>query len=193
MIRGEKVDLVAPSERYIDSYHRWVNDPDVVDMLGFPDFHFPREREEKWIEEQQDMCRAERGFTILTRKGKAIGNIALMEIDFVSGSAILGIMIGEKDYWDRGYGADAINTALRVAFEEMGLRRVSLTAVDLNERALACYEKCGFVAEGRDREAKFHRGEYRDFVRMSILRREWTSRRKPRRKRAGRPAARKDK
>lgn len=184
MIRGKKVDLVAASECYIDSYHRWVNDEDVVDMMGFPDYHLPMEKERKWAELQQDMTRDERSFTILTKKGKAIGNLGLMCIDGVSRSAIFGIMIGEKDYWDRGYGTDAIDTALKVAFEEMGLRRISLTAIDMNDRALACYEKCGFVTEGRDREAKFHKGEYRDFVRMSILKREWESRRTRKGKRA---------
>jgi ribosomal-protein-alanine N-acetyltransferase len=176
MIRGKKVDLVAVSELYVESYHRWINDPEVVDMLGFSDFHIPMEKEKKWVESQQDMSRDERGFTILTKKGKAIGNVSLMEIDRVSRSAILGIVIGEKDYWNRGYGTDAINTALAVAFEDLGLRRVSLTAIDSNEQAVACYRKCGFVDEGRDREAKFYQGEYRDFVRMSILKKEWLSR-----------------
>ena len=193
MIRGKKVALVAVSERFIESYHRWVNDPDVIDMLGFPDFHLPMEKERKWLEGQQDMARDERSFTILTKKGKAIGNVGLMNIDRVSRSAVLGIMIGEKEYWDRGYGTDAINTALKVAFEDMGLRRVSLIAIDLNERALACYRKCGFVTEGRDREAKFHRGEYRDFVRMGLLRSEWESRDQRKRVRSKASSAKKNK
>lgn len=193
MIRGKKVDLVAVSERYIDSYHRWINDPDVVDMLGFSDFHISMEKEKKWVESQQDMNRDERGFTILTKKGKAIGNVSLMGIDRVSRSAILGIVIGEKDYWNRGYGADAINTVLEVAFGDMGLRRVSLTVIDSNEQAVACYRKCGFVDEGRDREAKFYRGEYRDFVRMGILKKEWLSRQRTNRTRSKAPARKKNK
>ena len=193
MIRGEKIDLVAPSERFIESYHRWVNDCDVVDMMGFPDFHFPMEKERKWVESQQDMARDERSFTILTKGGKAIGNLGLMNIDRVSRSAIFGIMIGEKDYWDRGFGTDAINTVLKVAFEEMGLRRISLIAIDTNERAIACYRKCGFVTEGRDREAKFHRGEYRDFVRMGLLRSEWESKVQPKKVRPKASSAKKDK
>ena len=193
MIRGEKVDLVATSERYIESYHRWVNDPNVVDMLGFPDFHFPMEKERKWVESQQDMSRDERSFTILTKKGKAIGNLGLMNIDRVSRSAVFGIVIGEKEYWDRGYGTDAINTVLKLAFDEMHLRRISLIAIDSNERALACYRKCGFIMEGRDREAKFHRGEYRDFVRMGLLRKEWERKTGHKGVRSKRSAAKKNK
>jgi RimJ/RimL family protein N-acetyltransferase len=85
----------------------------------------------------------------------------------------LGIIIGEKEYWSKGYGSDAIVTLLRFAFHEMNLHRVQLSVHDGNDRAKACYRKCGFVEEGRLRQDRFARGRYIDTLIMGVLRDEF--------------------
>jgi RimJ/RimL family protein N-acetyltransferase len=87
--------------------------------------------------------------------------------------AELGIMIGEKEYWNRGYGTDTMLTLVRFAFEQMNLNKVSLGVFETNDRAQAVYRKTGFVEEGRAREDYYQDGRYWDVVRMSVLRREW--------------------
>lgn len=84
-----------------------------------------------------------------------------------------GIVIGEKEYWNRGYGSDALRTLLRFAFEELNLHRVFLHVFDFNERAIRCYEKVGFRHEGRLRQARFTEGRYVDELVMAVLREEW--------------------
>ena len=54
------------------------------------------------------------------------------------------MVIGEKDYCGRGYGTDAVLVLQRLAFDKVGLHRVHLHVFDFNERAISCYEKCGF-------------------------------------------------
>lgn len=171
MIKGEKVDLVAVSAKFLADYHRWINDPEVTDLLGKPVFHISMENERKWVETVTSG--GDRPFTILTKRGVPIGNLGLMKIDFNNRHAVLGIMIGEKDYWNKGYGTDAIKTLLRFAFEEMNLHRVTLYVDELNKRAIACYKGCGFVEEGRQREFRFHNGTRMDQLTMGILRGEW--------------------
>ncbi len=78
-------------------------------------------------------------------------------------------MIGDKSYWSRGYGTDAIVTLLRFGFDEVNLHRVALEVNEDNARAIACYRKCGFVEEGRLRDHRFRRGEYRDTLIMGVL------------------------
>ena len=87
--------------------------------------------------------------------------------------ASLGIMIGDKTCWDRGYGTDAILTILRFAFDEMNLHRVWLQVHDDNARAIACYKKCGFVEEGRLRHDRYRHGTYHDTIEMGILDHEY--------------------
>src|SRR3972149_5295815 len=88
-------------------------------------------------------------------------------------SVPLGIVSGDKECWDQGYGTDAVRTALRFAFQEMNLNRVWLRTFEFNERAAACYRRCGFREEGRQRQHLFKRGRYWDAILMGILREEF--------------------
>ena len=84
-------------------------------------------------------------------------------------------MIGEKAYWSKGYGSDAVTTLVRFAFEEMNLNRVELHVYDFNLRGQAAYRKCGFREEGRMRDAHHTEGRFHDVVVMAVLRDEWVA------------------
>jgi RimJ/RimL family protein N-acetyltransferase len=173
MIEGKKVRLVAVGTEYLQHYKRWINDPEVADYLGTVGFPFNLKEERQWVERSMTSGDSGAHFTILTKKGKPIGNMALMDIDYTHRNAQLGIMIGEKAYWNRGYGTDAIDTLLEFAFSTLGLHKVELRLNVSNKRALACYKNCGFKLEGKKREQTFHRGKYCDELIMSILRSDW--------------------
>ena len=130
--------------------------------------------EERWFERQLEDQNSEL-FAIETADGVHIGNIGLHDVNCQHRHAQLGIVIGEKEYWGKGYGSDAVRTALRFAFETMNLHRVSLRVYEDNARAIRTYEKCGFQHEGRAREAIFRKGRYYDELRMGILRREFAN------------------
>lgn len=173
MIRGEKIDLVGLSMDYLQDYCEWFNDPEVTDMLGAVKPPFSEAKEREWIEQQLAAKDDSRVFTILTKKGKPIGNIGFNHIDYRNKHAVVGIAIGEKEYWNKGYGQDALLTLLEFAFKELGIHKVELGVHSTNKRAIACYKKCGFVLEGCEREHDFYRGRYIDSLRMGILRDEW--------------------
>ena len=105
-----------------------------------------------------------------------IGQIGLWTVP-PHGDAWVGIHIGEREYWGRGYGSDAMRVMLRYAFTELNLQRVSLDALATNARAIRSYEKCGFVVEGYTRQAARYDGRYFDEVYMGILRDEWDAKR----------------
>ena len=85
----------------------------------------------------------------------------------------MGIGIGERDCWGKGYGTDAMRVVLRFAFVELNLHRVGLNVFEYNPRAIRSYEKAGFVEEGRLR-GFLHRNNRRwDLIFMGILRDEW--------------------
>jgi RimJ/RimL family protein N-acetyltransferase len=73
----------------------------------------------------------------------------------------------------KGLGSEAVALALGYAFDVLKLHRVSLRVVDYNLRAIRAYQKCGFVVEGREREAAFVDGIWRDDVMMAVLDREY--------------------
>lgn len=101
-----------------------------------------------------------------------IGDVMLMGVNHIHGDCYVGIGIGDRAYWGKGYGSDAMNLVLSFAFQELNLRRVSLFALKGNPRAVRSYEKCGFVHEGLVRGAE-HRGARDDVVAMGVLRNEW--------------------
>ena len=81
--------------------------------------------------------------------------------------------IGDKSYWGKGYGKDAINTLLDYAFRLRNVRRVYLTVNGPNERAIRAYKACGFIEEGRLRRHAWSNGQYIDILYMGVMREEW--------------------
>lgn len=173
MIQGKKVNLVALSSEYLPFYQKWINDPEVSDFLGSVYFPYSILQERQWLERSMAAGDYGKHFTIVTKKGKPIGNLALMEINYIDRNATLGIMIGEKDFWNKGFGTDAITTLLGYAFESVGLNKVELRLNSGNNRALICYKKCGFKLEGRKKQQTFYKGKYEDELIMGVLKKDW--------------------
>ena len=104
---------------------------------------------------------------------KLIGGVGLWIASWTHADAWLGISIGERDYWGRGYGTDAMRLTVQYGFVELNLRRISLGLHAYNERALKSYEKVGFKLEGRMRQDGLRDGVRFDSLWMGILREEW--------------------
>ena len=107
---------------------------------------------------------------------RLIGHCALFRFDDVARTCELGLTIGDKDYWGRGYERDAIPVLLEYAFRLRNLHRVFLSVNAGNERAIRAYKGSGFIEEGRLRSHVWSRGQYEDLVYMGILRDEWSTR-----------------
>jgi RimJ/RimL family protein N-acetyltransferase len=90
-----------------------------------------------------------------------------------SGDSFVGLGIGNRADWGKGYGTDAMKLILRFAFTELNLRRVTLTVFEYNPRAIHSYEKAGFKIEGRARGALLKDGKRWDMFYMGILREDW--------------------
>ncbi|OLZ10850.1 GNAT family N-acetyltransferase [Sulfobacillus thermosulfidooxidans] len=84
------------------------------------------------------------GFAIQTEEGQLIGDVELEHITWRNGQAELRISIGDKRYWNQGYGSGAIRDVLDVAYVRYGLNRVYLRVKKDNYRAIRAYEKAGF-------------------------------------------------
>jgi RimJ/RimL family protein N-acetyltransferase len=102
-----------------------------------------------------------------------IGMVELDDIAWARGDAWVGIGLGERTYWGKGYGTDALRILLRFAFDELNLHRVTLNVFSYNTRALRTYAGLGFTVEGTVREALMREGRRWDLIFMGLLRREW--------------------
>jgi RimJ/RimL family protein N-acetyltransferase len=178
MLTGTLVRLRAIDMTDLDRYVEWINDPEVTQYIGVTVPVMPKLAEAEFLEKHAKHAFSFGDFTfaIDTLEGRHIGSISIHEPDAMARKAVLGIMIGDKTCWDRGYGTDAIRTLLCYMFDEMNLHRVSLTVNADNARGIACYRKCGFVEEGRLRDDSFTGGAYHDTLLMSILEPEYRAR-----------------
>ena len=82
-------------------------------------------------------------------------------------------MIGRKECWGKGYAFEAWNLLMEYAFERLGLRKIIAGAVADNVASIVTLEKLGFEIEGRFRKEYFVEGEYRDGIRLGLLREEF--------------------
>ncbi len=171
---GEKVRLRPVEREDLPRFVRWFGDAEVRRHLSV---YLPLSlvQEERWFERLTERLESGREVVLAidTLDGVHIGNSGLHAIDWKNRSAELGIVIGEKDYWDRGCGTDAVRLLLRLAFGEMNLHRVYLRVDEDNLRGIRCYEKCGFQKEGLLRDAVFREGAYHGQWLMSVLRGEY--------------------
>ncbi len=106
-------------------------------------------------------------------KGRCIGTARLHSLDQQNRRARYAIGIFDRAMWSRGYGTEATQLVLDYAFSVLSLHRVDLRVLSFNQRAIACYARCGFVHEGVEREGAFIGGEYQSDVLMSLLEQEW--------------------
>jgi ribosomal-protein-alanine N-acetyltransferase len=88
-------------------------------------------------------------FAIETKDGRHIGNCSYFNLNEAKKEAEMGIMIGNRAYWNRGYGADTIITTLNYFFTRTDIKRVHLKTLIWNIRAQKCFEKCGFISYGQ--------------------------------------------
>ena len=106
-----------------------------------------------------------------------IGIVRLAPIDVANRSARLGIGILDAARLGQGRGSEAVGLALAYGFGRLDLHRVSLTVLADNARAIAAYNRCGFVVEGRFRDSLLRDGKWHDDLSMAILKPQWQARR----------------
>jgi len=175
MIISQKT-LIRPIEREeLSLIRKWYNDDEVMHWAsgGRPGLEYSLDYlEEVWFEEIYSDANAR--MMIETRdEKKPIGIIGFREKNSQERRCKLIVFIGDKEYWGKGYGTDAVYAFLWFLFNRWNLNRVELDTFEGNERAIKCYEKCGFKIEGRLRKARFVDGEYKDEIIMGILKDEF--------------------
>ncbi len=154
---------------------QWSLDKEVIKHLNMPDKYPPFSREEtlNWINMCINRTNGYEQKAIVTGEGKHIGWIDLKNIDKLNKHAELGIAIGDKNYWDKGYGLAAMVEMLKYGFDKLNLNKIWLRVEVDNERAIKSYKKIGYVEEGILRQDRLRNGEFIDRLRMSILKSEF--------------------
>lgn len=171
---GERIYLRRVEKNDLEgNYFQWLNDQGVTRWMQ--NGIFPNSAEsmldyyQYMVGSRTDMNLA----IVLKEDDRHIGNISLNGLNEMFRSAEIGILIGEKDAWGRGYGSEAIALLAGHAFQRMNLNRLGAGAVVENVGSIRAFEKAGFSREGISRQAYFCEGQYRDCVHLGLLKYEW--------------------
>lgn len=171
ILKGARVTLRRPCPADVEARRRLGNDPEIIRMYGGSHSDaqsMTQDNAERWVQKLQD-----HDYAWVIDVGQLIGAIRLDRVDLRDKRASLAVGIDDKLRLGMGLGAEAVRLVLQYAFDVLKLHRISVRVVEYNTRALRAYQKCGFVIEGREREAALVDGERHDDVMMGILNREY--------------------
>lgn len=176
MLKGKRVTLRAMCKEDVPLMHRYGQDLEL-EVLGGGDPPTPKTLEAAQTLYDDKIAKDESGgdFAIVA-DDKVIGFCGLFRFNWTHRHCELGIGIGDRDYWSKGYGRESIGLLLEYAFVHRNLNKVCLSTHSENLRAMACYRASGFIEEGRLRSQLWSAGKFVDEVDMGILKEEWEKR-----------------
>jgi RimJ/RimL family protein N-acetyltransferase len=178
-IPGRLVVLRRHRPENLRAFLRWYSDPEVARLTRYQQTALSADEIQRFFYSRVMGADFLAMAIHLRESDRLIGTCAFSQLDGEGGSTLFHITIGERDAWGKGYGTEATELMLAHAFTRLALHRVALTVFEFNTRAIRAYEKCGFVVEGRAREAIRRDGRYWDEIHMSVLAEEWEARQKP--------------
>ncbi|MFJ4095806.1 GNAT family N-acetyltransferase [Kitasatospora sp. NPDC089913] len=183
MIEGTAVRLRALRAEDAEHQPRWRNDPEVVRLAAAGDPRFGPTTAEALADRFGRILRLdprESGVLTVEEKtgGRPIGMVDYRGVDPYEGVAEVGIFIGEREFWDHGYGSEALGLLVDHLFGMFPLNRLELDTWSGNTRAARAFARLGFQEEGRRRDAVLLAGVRYDRLLFGLLRREWEARRR---------------
>lgn len=171
-IIGKKCYLSPVSMEDVPKYTSWLNDFEVAVSTTLYSRLIDIEVENAALTELKQ------GYHFAVRlieNNELIGNVGLNDVDFLHRNAELGIIIGNKSYWNQGYGQESINLLLDFTFNLLNIKCVYLKVYEYNKPGINLYEKIGFKNSGRIRKAEEINGKRYDILFMDILAEEYKS------------------
>jgi diamine N-acetyltransferase len=178
MLYGKRIRLRGNERSDLPKFVEWLNDPDVRRylLISLP---ISQVTEERWFETMLNRPPEEQSLAIEIKVNddwRLIGNCGIFDINWRVRSAEVGIFIGDKSCWNKGYGTEVMRLLLHHGFDTLNLNRIFLRVDTENKGGIRAYEKAGFVHEARLCQANFRQGVYGDDFIMRLLRSEYSPR-----------------
>ncbi len=162
---GENIYLreVRPSD-VTEAYYQWLNDPTITQFL---ECRFSPNSIDNLIEyvkiKQTDPNNIFLAI-VIKENHRHIGNIKLEPINWIHRFADVGILVGEKDCWGKGYATQAIDLVSKFAFDTLNLRKLTAGSYEVNPGSVKAFQKAGFHIECIRKSQLFFQGKYVDNI-----------------------------
>ena len=151
----------------------WRKDDRIWEMLGGPKYFVSEAYEKKWVENTIFNSKDVKLAICLKENNKYIGNVYMTNIDEINRSCHSHILIGDKEYWGKGYAREALMKAIEYMFKERNIHRIQANVLESNMQSLKMHKKCGYVIDGLLRKSVFKDGRYQNQYVLSLLKEEF--------------------
>jgi len=169
-LKGERIYLrEVRSYDANETYCGWMNDPSVSQYLESRFYPHTVKSLKKYIKDKQGDRSNVFLAIILKDSNRHIGNIKLGPIDDIHRLADIGIIIGEKDCWGKGYATEAIRLIVKYAFDKLNLHKVTAGCYGPNKGSIKAFKKAGFLQEGVHKTHCYCNGRYVDDVLLGLI------------------------
>jgi RimJ/RimL family protein N-acetyltransferase len=168
-LKGECIHLRALMEKDLtSSYLQWLNDEEVCRYNSHAVFPNSEQKMKAFYDSLQNQHNVVLAI-IHSDTDRHIGNVSLQNINWLSRNAEFAILMGEKDYWGKGFGKEAARLIVQYGFERLNLHRIYCGTLNGNSGMIKLAASMGMIEEGRRREAIFKNGKYEDILEYGIL------------------------
>ncbi len=169
-VKGERCYLSPIDSEDYKLYTAWLNDPEVTENLTLSDKVITESGERLMLE----TLSKEHSYTIVLNEGDApIGVCGFHILDQRNRTCEIGIFIGEKQHWGKGYGTEAIRLLMGYGIDYLNLHSFLISVYSFNKRGYKCYTGLGFKEIGTRRKCIRQKGEYHDMIYLDMLAEEF--------------------
>jgi len=174
MLLGKLVYLRTLEDSDIsDEYIGWLNDPEVTRYMESGRSVATTGTIRTYLKRFQD-SKTDFIFAIIDRQTDLhIGNVTLNHINSDHRTVDTAIMIGRKEFWNRGYAFEAWSLVIDHALKQLELRKITAGAIANNIGSNKVLRRLGFKQEGRRRKEVLVEGQFLDVVEYGLFREEF--------------------
>jgi [ribosomal protein S5]-alanine N-acetyltransferase len=151
------------------AYYRWMNDPAITQFLESRFYPNTMDSLNEYVKNKQADSNNVFLAIVIKENHRHIGNIKLGPINWIHRFADIGIIIGEKDCWGKGYASEAISLVTKFAFNTLNLHKLTAGCYEMNQGSVKAFQKAGFYIEGGRKSQYYYQGAYIDGVKLAIL------------------------
>lgn len=170
---GKKVMLREYQASDFEQIRAWVSDPAVVSTLS-DIFLYPHSAQQTREFLEMAMGSTWKGFVVARLEDSSyLGQIDFVRLDLKNGWGELGLVIGNKEEQNKGYGTEALELMCSFGFSQLRLNRIELVCWAFNAKGRKVYEKVGFKQEGVRRSKWYRDGQYFDEICYGLLKEDW--------------------
>lgn len=183
VLKGKRIVLRAVEREDLKLLHKWQNDEEVMRLArSYPDNMTSMEALQAEYEKVLKGEDQEKQVFIIEERASAkpIGWASIRHWGRKPVGADIGLAIGEKRFWRKGYGTEVTQLLQHEVFEQLGMHRAEWWTNSDNKGSLAIAKKMGFKVEGRLRDAVFFDNRFHDIIVLGLLKEEYEARKKPR-------------